>query len=104
MAAHEVTLELGARRVVAGMSLECRNDLAHEHAILREGDRMKRIERFHQRDHIVVSEEGVNEMSQGGASTDRRLACPYVKLVEKDSDGAAAATLQAHRVDRTRFT
>ena len=46
IAAHEVALELGARRVVAGVSLERGDDLADDGAILRERNRMERIERL----------------------------------------------------------
>src|SRR5687768_5977579 len=45
VAAHEVALELGARRVITGVPLEACDDLAYERAILREGDRVEWIQR-----------------------------------------------------------
>ena len=61
VAAHEVALELGARRVVAGVSLERGDHLADERAILREGDRVQRIERLHERDRVAVAKLRVDE-------------------------------------------
>ena len=103
IAAHEVALELGARRVVAGMSFERRDHLADEGAILREGNRMQWIERLDQRDHVAVAKERVDQMGQRRTSADCGVACPYVKLVEKDPDDAPAARLQLHGLDHARF-
>ena len=59
------------------MSVERRDDLANERAILRERDRMKRIERLHERDHVAVAKVRVDELSQRGARAHswRRLRC-----------------------------
>ena len=103
VAAHEVALELGARCVVAGMSFERRDQLADEGVILREGDRMQWVERLHQRDHVAVAKETVDQMGQRGSGADCRVACTYVELVEKNPDDASAALLQLHGLDHARF-
>src|SRR5688572_19019156 len=83
--AHEVALELGARRVVTGVPLEACDDLAYQRAILCEGDRVEWIEWLHKRHEVVVA-QCVDELRQRCAGAYRRIARAYVKLVEKDAD------------------
>ncbi len=64
---------------------------------------MQWIERLDKRDHVAVAKERVDQVGQRGSSADCGIACPYVKLVEKDPDDAAATRLQLHGLDHARF-
>ena len=50
------------------------DDLQHERAILREGDRVERIERLHERDRVAVAELRVDEVRERGPRARRGVA------------------------------